>query len=81
MTCSSGCRTQDHRSYGECLKAKNVRAPAIPVEMLTVQKSADKNLDEYARARKFGIQPKSTRPLDVQLATQISEKTGTPFQA
>jgi hypothetical protein len=47
----------------------------------TAQKRADKNLDQYETARKYGIQPKSTRPADVQAAVRLSEKTGTAFKA
>lgn len=79
--CTSGCRTQDHESYAACLRDKGVRVPQIPVEALSVQKKADKNLDAYANARKFGIQPKSTRANDVQAAVALSEHTGTAFQA
>lgn len=78
--CSSGCRTQDHASYGACLKAKGVRVPQIPVEALTTQKAADKTLDAYAAARRYGIQPRSTRASDVQLAVEASDKTGSAFQ-
>lgn len=79
MPCSSSCATQDHNTFGECLRAKNIQIGDL---MNTgVQKKASKNLDEYAAARKHGIQPKSTRPKDVQTAVQISEKTGKAYQA
>lgn len=80
MACSSSCRTQDHESWGACVRAKNLRIPALDVEMLTTQKAADKTLDDYAAARKHGIQPASTRPNDVQAAVRISEHTGTAFK-
>jgi hypothetical protein len=63
------------------MRTKGVRIPEIPVLALSVQKKADKNLDEYAKARKFGIQPHSTRPADVQQAIRASDITGTAFQA
>lgn len=81
MACSSGCPTQDHTSWGACVRSKNLRTPALSVDMLTQQKSADKTLDEYAKARSYGIQPKSTHSHHVQAAVQISEQTGTPFKA
>lgn len=80
MACASSCRTQDHPTYGACLRAKNLRTSALGAEMLTTQKAADKTLDDYARARKYGIQPASTRAHDVQAAIQVSEMTGTAFQ-
>lgn len=80
MACSSSCRTQDHESWGACVRAKNLRTPALGVEMLSVQKAADKTLDDYAKARKNGIQPASTRARDVQTAVRISDMTGTAFK-
>lgn len=81
MACSSSCRTQDHESWGACVRSKNLRTNALNGEQITVQKSADKTLDDYAKARSYGIQPKSTRPADVVAATRISEHTGSAFQA
>lgn len=74
--CSSGCTTQDHASYGECMKSKGVRLPAIGIEGQAIQKKADKTLDEYAKARSYGIQPKSTRAADIEAAVRRSEQTG-----
>lgn len=81
MACSSGCPTQDHASWGECVRSKNLRTNALNPEALAVQRSADRNLDEYAKARKNGIQPKSTKPVHVKAAVRISEQTGKAFQA
>ena len=81
MACSSNCRTQDHATWGECVRAKNIRPPALSVDMLKTQKDADKSLDAYASARAQGIQPKSTRAGDVRAAVAISETTGKAFTA
>lgn len=84
MACSAGCATQNHATYGECLRAKNMKTAYMQEwkgKDATRQKKADKNLDAYEAARKHGIQPKSTRAFDVQAAIQISDKTGTAFQA
>lgn len=80
MACSSSCRTKDHATYGACLRAKNLRTNALDGESLTTQKAADKTLDDYAKARSYGIQPSSTRAPDVQAAVRISEATGTAFK-
>lgn len=80
MACSSSCRTQDHPTYGACLRAKNLRTFALPVEMLATQKAADKSLDDYAKARSYGIQPASTRAQDVQAAIRVSDMTGQAFK-
>lgn len=78
--CSAGCRTKDHPTFGACLRAKNLRTNALDGETLVAQKAADKTLDAYAKARKHGIQPASTRAHDVQAAIQVSDMTGTAFQ-
>lgn len=84
MACSSGCKTQNHATLGECLRAKNLHTAYMAEwkgKDATAQKKADKNLDAYESARKYGIQPKSTRPRDVQRAIRISEQTGEAFKA
>lgn len=81
MACSSGCPTQDHESWGACIRSKNLRTNALDGEALTVQKRADKTLDEYAKARSYGIQPASTRERDVKAAVRLSEQTGTAVKA
>ena len=79
MACASTCRTQDHESYGACIRAKGIQIGDL---MNTgIQKAGAKNLEAYANARKHGIQPASTRPKDVQRAIQISDKQGTAYQA
>lgn len=80
MACASSCRTQDHPTYGACLRAKNLRTNALDGETLTAQKTADKTLDDYAKARSYGIQPASTRTHDVQAAMRVSDITGTAYQ-
>lgn len=79
MSCSSSCKTQDHESYGACLRAKGIQVGDL---MNTgIQKAGAQNLERYRQARKEGIQPRSTRPADVQAAIQISDQTGKAFQA
>lgn len=85
MACSSSCRTQDHATWGECVRAKGLK---IGYEGATlsgvdagVQRKADKNLENYARARSYGIQPKTTNKHDVDYAIRKSDQTGTAYQA
>lgn len=78
MACTSSCRTQDHASWGECVRSKNLRIAEVDTSQ---QKKADRSLDKYAEARKAGIQPESTKPAHVERAVRISEKTGKAYQA
>lgn len=82
--CTSSCRTRDHETWGECVRSKNLRTAYMQEwkgKDATAQKKADKNLDAYAEARQYGIQPKSTRERDVQAAVRFSDKTGNAFKA
>lgn len=82
--CSASCKTKDHATWGECVRAKSLKvayAQSASGKDATSQKKADKNLDDYANARQYGIQPKSTRPKDVQAAIRYSDATGTAFKA
>lgn len=81
MACSSGCPTQDHESWGACVRSKRLRTNAMDPEYVSKQKEADKTLDQYQIARSYGIQPKSTQAADVQAAMQVSDHTGTAFKA
>lgn len=84
MACSSSCKTQDHQSYGECLRSKNLKTAYMQEWKgadATRQKKADKELNDYAKARKEGIQPKSTKRHDIDFAVRQSDKTGTAYQA
>lgn len=82
--CSSGCRTQDHATWGECVRAKNTRvawaASARGLD-LTTEKKWDKELSDYRDARAQGVQPAGTTKEKVQEAMRFSEDTGRAFSA
>lgn len=84
MACSSSCATQDHNSFGECVRSKGVRTAYCQSwkgSDATLQKKGDKELDDYAAARKEGIQPASTKRHDIDTAKKASDLTGEAFQA
>lgn len=82
--CRSGCKTQDHSSYAECLKAANLNIgycrSHIGIDS-TVEKKWQKELDAYSNARRQGIQPESTKLKDINAAVDYSNKTGTAYNA
>jgi len=83
MACSSGCPTQDHRSLGECLRSKGIRVAYCNTannQDATQQKRWDRNIEAYKDARRQGIQPKTTKRIDVDAAVHMSNKTGVAFQ-
>lgn len=82
MSCTSGCKTQDHATYAECLKDKAVKTYlASPSKGLdgTTQKRWDKELLAYRNARSEGIQPEGTTLAKVTAAVKASDKVGAAF--
>ena len=81
--CTSGCRTRDHESYGQCLRSK--RAAVMGLESTgndyTTQKKWDRDLDEYRKVRAEGIQPASTNRQSVEDAKILSDVAGQAYQA
>lgn len=81
-TCTSGCKTQDHASYAECLKDKGVRTYlASPSKGLdgTRQKRWDAELELYRHARRQGIQPDSTNRPHIEKALELSDMRGAAY--
>jgi len=78
MACRSGCPTQDHDNWGDCLRAANLKIAyaGIGGGDYSSQKRWDKELDSYRSARAQGIQPDSTRGKDIKKAIEVSNKTG-----
>lgn len=74
MACSSSCRTKDHASWGECVRAK--RLNTAPGDVHEYNQRKDKGIDEYVKARKQGMQPASIMPRDVQIANALSDRFG-----
>lgn len=83
MACASSCKTKDHQTFGECVRAQGqmVAYCGIGGGDASTQKGWDKSLDQYREARRQGIQPSSTRPDAVRRAVEISNQTGSAFQA
>ena len=84
MACRSGCPSQDHANWGECMRAANLHigyAQSAKGLDYTTQKKWDNELALYRRAREQGIQPDSTKTRDIRRAIDISEKTGRAYGA
>lgn len=78
-TCGAG-----HETYGACLRAKNIRVAYCQSSRnldSTGEKNKDKELALYQAARKQGVQPASTFTKDIRHALDVSDRTGTAFDA
>jgi len=84
MACTSGCQTQACESYAACLRGKDSRvayANSANGMDATAQKKWDRDLDFYKNARAQGVQPAGTARSQVERALEISNTTGTAYQA
>lgn len=77
--CSSACTTKDHRTFGECMRSKNLNLN--PNLMDTGRSKAwDNELQLYRDARAQGIQPAGTTTAKIREAEEISQRTGQAYQ-
>ncbi|TXS35071.1 hypothetical protein [Streptomyces sp. t39] len=79
--CRTGCKTQDHTSWGACARAANMRIAYCGVGGgdATAQKQWDNELDLYRQARAQGVQPDGTTRNKVEHALKLSEKRGAAY--
>lgn len=77
--CRTGCPTQDHESWGDCLRQANIAISNDPIAQQI--KTTDKELSAYRDARKLGIQPASTKMKDIQKAVRASDLIGRAAKA
>lgn len=61
MSCRTGCRTQDHASWGACARDSGLQVGDLGQG---VAARTDRRLNAYATARGLGLQPPSTKVED-----------------
>lgn len=82
MACRSGCKTKDHESWGECLRAAEVRTYHVAVSKgfdATAQKKWDAELEGFRKATKEGIKPDGTKWKKIDEARRLSDKVGAAY--
>jgi hypothetical protein len=81
--CTSSCKTQDHQSYGECLKQNSpMFAGCFPTRQgwdKDKENKDNKELNSYWSALKQGVEPVSTQQKDIDAAMKISNDVGKAF--
>lgn len=75
--CRTGCKTKDHSSYAECLRAGRIQMGPV----WTNSKAIHSELNAYAAARKQGVQPAGTKAHQTEMAMRASEAVGKPYDA
>ena len=85
MACASSCTTQDHRSYGECLRSKNLAVYGLESTGSGITVKASQRFDnETDRARRLmsqGMLPDNCGNAALDKAERISNETGVPYRA
>ena len=82
--CSSSCPTNNHGSWGACVRSKNVKVAycqSVAGKDYTRQRNWDRELNAYEVVRKEGIQPKGTRRWLVDDAKRRSDNAGVGYDA
>lgn len=82
--CSSSCLTRDHRSYGECLRAKGLRVAYCQSAKgldASREKRHEAELQAYRDARAQGIQPAGTTRPKIEAAVALSDQAGKAYDA
>ncbi len=80
--CTSNCPTKDHKTWGECMRAKNLRVAycqSAAGRDYSSQKKWDRDLQAYRDVRKEGIQPEGTTRGHVEMAKKISDRDGVAY--
>ncbi len=62
--CRTGCKTKEHNSYAECLRASSPTINGSTTAKFT------KDLNDYAYARSVGLSPESSSGFDARKALQ-----------
>jgi hypothetical protein len=78
VACSTGCRTKTHRTFGECLRAKNLQVADVAAHQ--TNQSLNKSLDGYRSAREAGLQPDGVYAHQVQRAWSETDRTGEAYR-
>ena len=80
MSCSSSCPTRDHKTFGECMRSKNLQLkPNLSNTDRT--KKLDSDLQRYRDVRAQGIQPDGTSASKVRKAEEMSQSMGQAYDA
>lgn len=76
--CTSGCKTQDHASYGECLRSKSMAVMGLESTGNDYTKDLKMHRENaaYKAARAEGLQPQAPTQKAVDAARRKADITG-----
>lgn len=77
MACASSCPTQDHQTYGHCLRSKSLSVMGLESTSPSFTREAERKWasenDAYAAARAEGLQPQTTSMKDIDAAKRAAD--------
>lgn len=74
MSCTSSCLTQDHKTWGDCVRSKGLQvSPHVSESYSSKQTRWDKDLNHYESAVSQGLQPKGTQRHQVDAAIKEAD--------
>lgn len=82
VNCSSGCKTKDHYTFGECLQSKGVATVGYRISKGMESKDThrtDRELSAFRDAVNQGIMPDGTTMQKVQDAVILSNEVGAAY--
>ena len=83
MGCRTGCPTQDHIDWGECLRQSGLQVNSGDANSskLMPQRKWDAELNAYQSAISQGIEPATTNMKDIRGAVEVSNIAGKAFDS
>lgn len=78
MACTTACVTQDHDTYGACLRAKAIQIDrfALVGDNQSLEKRKNQTLERYRQLVRSGVQPESPTKAGCDAAEKtLSDKT------
>ncbi len=80
INCSSSCKTKDHYTFGECLKAKSVGAIGYKISKGRDDLNrSDRELSAFRDAVNQGVMPDGTTKQKVDDAMVLSNEAGAGY--
>lgn len=76
--CSTACKTKNHKTFGECMRAKNLNLNPN-LSDTGASKAWDRELEDYRDAKRQGINPHGTTRAKIDEAVRISNETGVAY--
>ena len=84
MACTTGCPTQDHGSFGECLRSKGLRVMGLETQGgrhdYTATQRMHRENAAYRDAVSEGLQPQAPTFAAVDAARRAADKAGAPVK-